>query len=264
MPAPPRQKILMLGDSLTQLCFEGPEGWGRDLANRYQRRADVLNRGMSGYNTRWFLRYAKDYDLWNEPGKVVLVTIWFGANDAATLAQNVPLDEYQTNLETMIDKAKESYPEAKILLIAPPPVALDQRNEYLQKQFGDKAKDMAVRTSEVTGKYAAKCVQVAKTKEIPCLDMFTEMITAEDKKDDKPVDVSSYFWDGLHFSETGHKFVSTAVSKAIHTHFPTLEVRPCSITGQYNNSSSLCDDLENSGPYHDSIKSKRTWQEAFD
>mmetsp|Transcript_22734 Transcript_22734/g.56307 ORF Transcript_22734/g.56307 Transcript_22734/m.56307 type:complete len:264 (-) Transcript_22734:2024-2815(-) len=263
MAPPPRQKILMLGDSLTQLCFEGPEGWGRDLANRYQRRADVLNRGMSGYNSRWYLRYAKDYDLWNEPGKVVLVTIWFGANDAATLAQGVPLEEYKTNLETMVDKAKESYPEAKILLIAPPPVAFDQRNEYLKKQFGDKAKDMAVRTSEVTGKYAATCVKVSKAKDIPCLDIFTEMTTTS-TKDDETVNISQYFWDGLHFSDTGHNFVSKALSKAIHAHFPSLEVRPCSITGQYNNSSSLCDDLENSGPYHDSIKSKRTWEEAFD
>lgn len=267
MAPPPRQKILMIGDSLTQLCFEGPEGWGRDLANRYQRRADLLNRGMSGYNTRWYIRYAKDSGIWEEPGKVVLVTIWFGANDAATLAQHVPLSEYETNLSTIIDKAKESYPGAKFLLIAPPPVAFDQRTEYLKKQYGEeKAKDMAVRTSKVTGTYAATCVKVAKAKEIACLDMFTEMISSRSNAEtpEEEADVSEYFWDGLHFSEAGHKFVASAVTKAIHTHYPSLEVRPCSITGQFNNSGSACDDLENSGPYHDAIKGKRTWEEAFD
>ena len=280
MPAPSRQKILLLGDSLTQLCFDGPEGWGRDLANRYQRRADVLNRGLSGYNTRWYLRYAEDYGIWEEPGTISLVTIWFGANDAATLAQHVPLAEYETNLETMIDKAKKAYPEAKILLIAPPPVAYEQRNEYLKKQFGDKAKDMAERSSKVTGTYALACAKLSKSKDIPCLDIFTDMTTSsgdsetKESKDEVEVnieakanaqaDVSRYFWDGLHFSDTGHKFVSDALSKAIHAHFPTLEVRPCSVTGSFNNSSSLCDDLENSGPYHDSIKTKRMWQEAFD
>lgn len=116
-----RQNILLLGDSLTQLCFDGAEGWGRSLANRYQRRADVLNRGMSGYNTRWYLKYAETNRIWNEAGKAVLVTIWFGANDAATLEQHVPLSEYQTNLEIIVDKARESYPHAKILIVTPLP-----------------------------------------------------------------------------------------------------------------------------------------------
>lgn len=256
----------MLGDSLTQLCFDGPEGWGRNLADQYQRRADLLNRGMSGYNTRWYIRYAKDSGIWEEPGKVVLVTIWFGANDAATLYQHVPLSEYETNLETIIDKAKESYPEAKILLIAPPPVALEQRTAYLEKQYGDKAKDMAARTSKVTGTYAETCVKVAKAKDISCLDMFTEMMGSKstDETTNEEADVSEYFWDGLHFSEAGHKFVATAVTKAIRTQYPSLAVRPCPITGQFNNSGSACDNIENSGPYHDAIKSKRTWEEAFD
>lgn len=97
---------------------------------------------------------------------------------------------------------------------------------------------------------------------IPCLDIFTGMTTAEGNSDKD--DVSRFFWDGLHFSETGHAFVSEALEKAIHTHFPTLEVRPCSATGQFNNSGSACNDLVTSGPYHDQIKSKKTWQEAFD
>ena len=79
-----------------------------------------------------------------------------------------------------------------------------------------------------------------------------------------PDDVSRFFWDGLHFSEEGHKFVSTALADAIRTHFPSLEVKPCSITGQFNNSSSACEDIPTSGPYHDAIKSKRKWEEAFE
>ena len=124
-----RQKLLLLGDSLTQFCFEG---WGKQLANTYQRRADVLNRGMSGYNTRWYTRYADDYGIWTEvlpPTSVALVTLWFGANDAATLEQHVPLDEYATNLETMVAKTHVVYPQAKLLIITPPPVAEQQRQQ---------------------------------------------------------------------------------------------------------------------------------------
>ncbi|KAH8051262.1 hypothetical protein JL721_11161 [Aureococcus anophagefferens] len=49
-----RPAIVLLGDSLTQYGF-GPEGWASRLAHRYQRRADVLNRGYSGYTSRWLL-----------------------------------------------------------------------------------------------------------------------------------------------------------------------------------------------------------------
>ena len=153
-PQPPpygRGKILLLGDSLTQLCFDtdsgsgshgssGSSGWGSALANRYQRRADVLNRGLSGYNTRWFLHYAADKikgedelsHIWTEPGQVLLITIFFGANDAAlpdqgSARQHVPLDEYRENLLTLIDSAHEAYPTAKIIVITPPPVYGPQR-----------------------------------------------------------------------------------------------------------------------------------------
>ena len=40
----PRLKIVLFGDSLTQYAAF-PDGWGSLLAARYQRRADVFNRG---------------------------------------------------------------------------------------------------------------------------------------------------------------------------------------------------------------------------
>mmetsp|Transcript_8116 Transcript_8116/g.17490 ORF Transcript_8116/g.17490 Transcript_8116/m.17490 type:complete len:267 (-) Transcript_8116:238-1038(-) len=257
-----RAKLLLLGDSLTQLCFEG---WGSDLANMFQRRADVLNRGMSGYNTRWYLRYAEDNGIWEEPGNIVLVTIFFGANDAALPerdpAKHVPLPEYQTNLEIIIEKAKEAYAGAKILLIAPPPVHRGQRLKFQKDRYGEKATGIPERTSEHTGKYAAVCREVANTKKIPCLDLFDIMRNNEGNSDEEGI--ARFFWDGLHFSKTGQKFVYDALANAIHTHFPGLEVRPCPITGQFNNSSSVCDDIVNSGPYHDKLNGK-DWGKAFD
>jgi len=43
-------RIILFGDSITQFSFD-PDmgGWGIHIANRYQRRADVLNRGFSGW-----------------------------------------------------------------------------------------------------------------------------------------------------------------------------------------------------------------------
>ena len=85
MSSPSHSKILLIGDSLTQTSFEG---WGAGLAHRYQRRADILNRGMSGYNTRWWLEYANQAGVWNESGDIKFATIWFGANDASLAAEN--------------------------------------------------------------------------------------------------------------------------------------------------------------------------------
>lgn len=47
-----RPQIWLLGDSLTQQAA-APEGWATALCSWYARKADVVNRGFSGYNSRW-------------------------------------------------------------------------------------------------------------------------------------------------------------------------------------------------------------------
>lgn len=44
------RKIVLFGDSLTQYSFDS-KGWGAIIANHYQRKCDVFNRGYSGYTT---------------------------------------------------------------------------------------------------------------------------------------------------------------------------------------------------------------------
>lgn len=62
-----RGKIILLGDSITQMSFSATlSGWGSYIADVYQRRCDVYNRGMSGYNTDWFLRYLKSEEGQND------------------------------------------------------------------------------------------------------------------------------------------------------------------------------------------------------
>jgi lysophospholipase L1-like esterase len=251
-----RSKILLLGDSLTQTAMEG---WGGGLANRYQRRADVLNRGMSGYNTRWYLPYAKQSGIWFEPGKIALTTIFFGANDASLVTENphhhVPLDEYKANLKELVAKTQESFPESRILLITPPPVHHEQRFQFQVKRYGDKATGILERTMESAGLYAEACKTVASDLGVPVLDLYTIMKDAVD-------DFGQFFYDGLHFSQAGHEFVLGLLVEAIESNFPTLHVVPDPITGQLNNSGSRCDGIPSSGPYHDQIDSTKP-DEAF-
>ena len=83
---PSEARIVLFGDSITQQAF-GSHGFGTSLAERYQRRADVLNRGYSGYNTSWALELLPR--LRDTPGvETRLVTVFFGANDASLVEHN--------------------------------------------------------------------------------------------------------------------------------------------------------------------------------
>jgi lysophospholipase L1-like esterase len=242
-----RPTILLLGDSLTQTAFEG---WGAILADVYQRRADVLNRGFSGYNTRFFLRLGEDALSAHDIENASLVLIFFGANDAAILEHNdhhhVPLQEFSENLKTLVKRVRVQ--GKHILLITAPPVHHQQRFDYQIKRYGDKATGVLERTNEVTGQYAAACKQVATDLDLPCLDLHHCM--QQDK------DYGRFFQDGLHFSSQGHERVGQEILNAIALHFPDFSVTPDPITGQFANSGSSCPGLSSRGPYHDEIDSK--------
>jgi lysophospholipase L1-like esterase len=238
--------FLLLGDSLTQLAFEG---WGAQLAHVYQRRADVINRGCSGYNTEFYLRYMIDNLLPDgNQRRVSFVTIFFGANDASLPNENphhhVRLDRYSQNLKTIIARVNEKYDNPKILLITPPPLDHEQRLRYQIQRYGDKATGILERTTENTQRYAEACRHVAAEMHVPCLDLFTHML--------QQPEYGRFFCDGLHFSSQGHQFLGDLLLESICQHYPELAVTPDPITGQFNNSASHSA-LPSLGPYHDEI-----------
>ena len=109
-----RPEFVLFGDSLTQKASDPEGGWAAALAHNYQRKVvshprqlllsqtrlgliqdqssrsspqvalqvDVINRGYSGYNTRWASHLLHSIF---PPGqhKIQLVTLFWGANDAA-------------------------------------------------------------------------------------------------------------------------------------------------------------------------------------
>lgn len=79
----------------------------------------VINSGIGGDTSREGLaRFEKDV-LKHDPD---IVLIEFGGNDATTDAdRNVPLSEFRTNCEAMIDRI-EVNPDAKIVLLTFPPI----------------------------------------------------------------------------------------------------------------------------------------------
>ncbi|CAJ1453196.1 unnamed protein product [Effrenium voratum] len=231
-----RPRVILLGDSLTQQSF-APNGWGAALADAYQRRCDVLNRGYSGYNSRWVLQLLRSGG--GFPGDSAdaatrVVTLLLGANDAVLegeKSQYVPLEEYKSNLRDIVSIIRERCPLAKILIICPPPVCEWQRLEFQKERFGDQATGKPERTNENTGRYAAAALEVAAQLSLPSVNLWKLM-------QEVPFDWSEFLCDGLHFTEKGNTFVGKAVLREISASLPNVAVVPCKHTGAYGNSGS--------------------------
>jgi lysophospholipase L1-like esterase len=101
--APRRKRVVFFGDSITQHGFNPDiSGWVAMLAHWWSRRVDVINRGFSGYNSRWAQQIV-DKVLPDE--RPDLVFIFFGANDAVdpSVLQHVPLTEFKSNLQYIVE-----------------------------------------------------------------------------------------------------------------------------------------------------------------
>jgi len=253
-----RGKIILFGDSITQMSFSAADcGWGAWIADRYQRRADVLNRGFSGYNSDWFLKFAATdegkADLFDHDN-VKIVTVFFGANDASDLELNprhhVSLERYKSNIKEIASLTRKNFGEdVNLILIAPPPVCHDARLKFQKDKYKDKATGKLERTLELSGQYAKAMTEVATELELPCLDVWTMM--QDSSSTTQPW--QEYLSDGLHLSAAGNKFVGEALIDLINDLLPELAVTPCTYTGNINSSSRSSISMRRIAPWHDEI-----------
>ncbi|KAL3791792.1 hypothetical protein HJC23_002423 [Cyclotella cryptica] len=250
---PKRAKIILFGDSITQMSFSSSEcGWGAFLADRYQRRADVYNRGFSGYNTSWFLKFAATdagkADLFEHEG-VQLVTIFFGANDASdpvhNVRQHVPLEDYKNNIRQIVSLVKSHFGVGvHIVLITPPPVCHEGRLRFQKERYGDKATGILERTLELSGEYSKALADIARELNLPLLDLWHMMQVVPSW--------SALLSDGLHLSSMGNRFVGEALLDIIERQLPELSVKLCPESGNVN-SASKCLSIDRAAPWHDEI-----------
>lgn len=207
-----RPKIVLFGDSITEESFcDG--GWGASLAHRFARKADVILRGYSGYNTRWalhILRNGKALAGVTDSPAPAAVTVFFGANDASLPDKNsgfqhVPLEEYTHNLRSIHAFFKTKWPSAVVIFIAPPPIDEEARIKDL---FGDDPSGEAERTNEAAEKFAKACIAVAKELNAPVIDTWSKMQEIPDWR-------KSTLRDGLHFTQLGNKVLLDEVVKTL-------------------------------------------------
>ena len=251
--------VVLFGDSITQQSF-APGGWGARLADHFVRRADgaktrrrcahafafcsptlpraplpppllllrvccaVLNRGYSGYNTRWALPLLEKVF---PPGGAApsLVTVFFGANDAAladqgSARQHVPLEDYTTNLRAIVAHIRAAGCD-RIVLVTPPPVHEGQRLEWQRTRYSDDATGVAERTDAAAAQYGVAVQALAAELLLPCLDVRAAML-AEGSEAWPPM-----LSDGLHLSESGSAFLFDKLIKLVNSHFADLCVTSC-------------------------------------
>jgi len=214
MAAYTQDVILLLGDSLTQGGLDR-SGIVERLASVYLRKFDVINRGLGGYQTDWAIPVfeqviAKQHER-HHPPKVQLLTIWFGANDAAPppSPQHVPRDRYKANLVHLVNMVKSPTsahysPDTRIILITPPPVNTYQ---WTSRIFAE------------TKSYAEAVKEVGAQVGVPVADVWTEIWEAAGR-DERACE--RFLRDGLHVNDAGYEIVFNSIMKIIEEKYPEI------------------------------------------
>ncbi|KAH7102210.1 GDSL Lipase/Acylhydrolase [Auriculariales sp. MPI-PUGE-AT-0066] len=220
--------IVLFGDSITQGGWEAG-GFAQRLAYVYARKLDVINRGLSGYNSEWGLPVfeqivPKKAEQPHVPTMRMLF-IWFGANDACLeqSPQYVPLPKFRDNLRKFVgilrlESSEYYHPKelTKIFLISPPPVDEAARTADLAKRDPPLAPD---REFDNTKRYAEAVKEVGLELEVPVIDAWTGIWEAAEQNVEN---LKNFLPDGLHLNTTSYEIVYDLIIKSITENYPEL------------------------------------------
>lgn len=198
-----RPRLLLIGDSITQFSFSvAHAGFGARLLEYYEgRRVDVVNRGFSGYNSRWIRQIILDIALPDVVQESLFVTILLGANDSvsAESPQHVPLDEYIDNITAIVMHLRSIRDSLIIFLITPPPV---DREKWPS------------RDTAVVGMYAEGIRSLAMTLSTECVDLWNGS---------SAISVDDDLYDGLHLGSEGNRKVFDGIREVLSAKYPYLD-----------------------------------------
>ncbi|KAL2006180.1 hypothetical protein VTN00DRAFT_9834 [Thermoascus crustaceus] len=186
-------RFYFFGDSLTDRAFkEDEKGFGWLLRKQYEGKVEIVNRGFSGYNSKWlhdaFQDFIIDVAEKRGPPAPLLITIWLGYEDAhlPPLAVHVPLKEFEQHLRRYV-RAILDHPgmkDTRIVLITPPPTNVKQPQEppipfpgSTEIQRNMVLRTRAHRTWLSKRKYAEKVVEIGeefedKTLRVAVIDLW--------------------------------------------------------------------------------------------
>ena len=230
-------QFMLFGDSITEFAFntnfqeaQGQELYqngivnpmhqqfcmGAALTNLYVRRLDIVQKGLSGYNSRWALKILPE--LLKIYKNVKMAYIFFGSNDSCLGdIQHVPIEEYRENTLKLIDMYKQNGVE-KIILITP---ALFNEELWNKDKFAEVQKGYT-RSNEDFVKYAEALEQIGSELKLPVVNLNKAFKKyADEKLDGKWQDL---LCDGLHFSGNGYYVFYNELVNTINKNYPEMSV----------------------------------------
>lgn len=177
------QRIVFLGDSLTA-------GYGLDPQQAYPQLVEnlleeaghdveVVNAGVSGDTTAGGLRRID----WLLRQEMDILVIALGANDAL---RGQPVEATRENLEKMIDRARQAYPDLRILLagmLAPPNMGVPYREAFREIY-----------------------PQIAKARGVELMPFLLDGVAGQP---------SLNLPDGIHPNAKGHRVIARAVVEVL-------------------------------------------------
>lgn len=192
-----KNHVLMIGDSITEWSFDTEHcGFGASMSHWYRRTADVVNRGYSGYNSRWIRQIITKLV---SSESTIIATVFLGANDSAVdiLSQYVPVEEYSENLKFIVNHVRQLHPNCAVILITPPRV--------------DNVRWPARHDNQVSP-FAESVVALAAEMNTGLVNLWTgdNAIVVEDTH------------DGLHLNESGNRKVFKLLQAEIRRKYPHL------------------------------------------
>ncbi|XP_077222653.1 SGNH hydrolase-type esterase superfamily protein [Tasmannia lanceolata] len=207
MVGPNRPLFVLFGSSIVQFNFSNG-GWGATLADIYARKADIVMRGYSGWNSRRALQVVEQVFLKDAAVQPSLVIVYFGGNDAmgphpSGLGPHVPLPEYIENMRRIGSHLKGLSEKTRIIFLSCPPVNEEKLRETTSGFFSE-----LVRSNEACRRYSEACIELCKEMDLKVIDLWT----AIQKRDDWR---TACFTDGVHFSADGSKIVVEEILKVL-------------------------------------------------
>lgn len=239
-------QFILFGDSITQQCFDQEDNrgfFGPALANHYVRRLDIINRGLSGYNTTQALKVLPEVMPSVREARVRFLLIFFGANDARLPdtpggpQQHVDAEEFKANLRKIITHpCVVAHEKIRIILVTTPPV--EERKLIAADKENYPGLTTMRRTAFTTARYARVVRNLGDALGVPVLDIWAAMTReAGDSLDNYDLDdfdqdafgsmnatpnavLQNYLHDGLHFSRLAYELLFKELVKLIEETWP--------------------------------------------
>jgi len=188
------EKIAFLGDSITQQGAGSPSGYVRLVISGLEAngvKAEAIPAGVSGHKSNDMLARLDRDVLQKKPN---WMTLSCGVNDVWHGERGVPLDQYKTNITSIVDKAQAA--GIKVMILTSTMIGEDQPNANNQKlvAYNDFLRALAVEK---------KCLLA---------DLNADMQAA--LKAAPPHKGNWLTGDGVHMNPLGNQMMAAGVLKA--------------------------------------------------